>query len=173
VRRLPDPRALLLRRAAELAGQDRGERLALRLVAAVVDVEAVRPRRARLVVVVAAHEHGGEAGEVDVAGMAVAHDPRQCAGADPERRAPAGHAADAPARADRLAVARLEVAAGDRPRIQRVVGHRREPLTTSPLADDVFTRDECRESRIVRIPRVSRQQLLRLATFWLRPAFVL
>src|SRR6478736_3608306 len=44
---------------------------------------------------------------------------------------------------------------------------------TSPVADDDFARAERRESRIVRIPRVSRQQLVRLATFWLRPAFVL
>ena len=47
--------------AAELAGQDRGQRLPLLLAAALVHVDDEAPRRPRLVVVVANHERGGEA----------------------------------------------------------------------------------------------------------------
>src|SRR5207248_4595611 len=52
-------------------------------------------------------EDDAETGELDVAGPAVLDSPRQRALADPVGRAAARPAADRPARADRIAVARL------------------------------------------------------------------
>src|SRR3954469_20948709 len=75
--RLERPRELDERRAAQAAGDDPLERLALALVAALVDVEHEVPGRARLVVAVAEREHGGEAAEVDVAGVPAAGRPRK------------------------------------------------------------------------------------------------
>src|SRR4029079_17054559 len=73
------------------------------------------PRRARLVVVVAAHEHGLHPHEVDVVHAALLHHPGQRAEALAVGGAPAHLHADPAAGADRLAVAGLEIAAGDVP----------------------------------------------------------
>jgi len=111
-------------RAAELADQDARERLALPLVAAFVDVDREAPRRSRLVVVVADGERSIEAGEVDLARVAALDRPREDGEADAVGRATAGTASDPPARADRLAVAGLEVVARDLPRKQGIAFQR-------------------------------------------------
>src|SRR5207248_3130853 len=75
VARLADPRKPEHRVAAQLAEQDPRERVALALVAALVDPHHEAPRRAGLVVVVAVEEDRPEAAEVDVAGGAVLDQP--------------------------------------------------------------------------------------------------
>src|ERR1043165_6359519 len=115
VRVLERPRELLARAAAEAAGEDVGDRLALGLFRARIEKEPERPRGTRLVVVVAAHEHGLHAGQIEIADAALLDDPRERPEALAVGRAPAGAAADAAARADRLAVAGLQVAPGDPP----------------------------------------------------------
>ena len=64
-RSVRDPRQPQHRLAAELAGEDRGERRPLLGGAALVDVDDEAPRRAWLVVVVADHERSREAAQVD------------------------------------------------------------------------------------------------------------
>ena len=118
---LPDPRQQAHMRPAEPAEEQILERLPLPLVAALVDVEEDRPRRARLVVVVRDHERDEQAVHVDLADPALLDPPAEDAVADAVGGAAAGDAADHPARADRLAVARLEVGAAD-----GEVGHARD-----------------------------------------------
>src|SRR4051812_46947522 len=113
--RLPRPWEVHERGTVPRAGEDGLERWALALVRTLVEVEEEVPRRARLVVVVAARQHGREPGEVDVARVAALDRPRQRALADAVGRAPPAAAADAPAGADRVAVAGLEVGARDPP----------------------------------------------------------
>src|SRR5581483_16201 len=114
-RLLPRPREVLERVAAEPARVDRLERGALLAVRALVEVEDEAPRRARLVVVVARRQRHRKAVERDAADRAVGDHPREHPEALAVRRAPAGHAVDPAAWADRIAVARLEVAAADAP----------------------------------------------------------
>src|SRR3954454_7064112 len=113
--RLPHPRKVLLRVAAEPAGEDAFERGALLLGRARVEVQHPRPRRPRLAVAVAERERDRKPGDVEAVDGTVLDQPRQDAHADAVRRAPAGHAVDPAARADRVAVARLEVAAANPP----------------------------------------------------------
>src|SRR5258705_12769709 len=83
---------------------------------ALVDVEHDLPGGARLSPVDVAEGHYGlQAGQVEAVGVAVADVPRQGAEAFPEAGGPAGAAGHATARADRLAVACLEVGAPDVP----------------------------------------------------------
>src|SRR5438094_4676371 len=119
---LPDPGQLGDMRPGELAEEHGGERSLLPVVAALVDVKPDRPRRPRFVVVVAHDERRGEAAQVDVPDAALVDLPREHAEADAVGGAPARDAADHPARADRLAVARLEVRAAhaEAPGIQAI-----------------------------------------------------
>src|SRR5205807_4757059 len=94
---------------------DRLERLALIRGGALVQVEDPAPRGARLVVAVAGGERHRQPGEVSVACGALLDQPRQDSQALAVGRAPARHAVDLAARADRVAVARLEVRAADSP----------------------------------------------------------
>ena len=119
---LERPRELLQRRSPEAAEEDLGERLALALVAALVEVEVEAPGGARLVVVVAAGEDDVEPGQVQLPGAAPLDRPRQRAEADAVGGATALAAADRSAGADRLAVARLQVGPGELP--GQVVAHR-------------------------------------------------
>src|SRR5215211_702047 len=112
---LPYPWELALGRPTELPRQDAGERLALPVVAALVDEEEVGPGRSGLVVRVAQGQDRPHAGQVDVARPPLLDGPREGAQALAEGRAAAGAAADPPAWADRLAVAGLEVGARDGP----------------------------------------------------------
>src|SRR5213075_2736180 len=112
---LPGPREVVVRLAAQRPREDALQRLALRLGAALVQEEDVRPRRALLVVAVAAGERDGESRDVDVADLPVLDDPGERAEADAVRRAPAGPPVDPPAGANDVAVAGLEVAARDVP----------------------------------------------------------
>jgi hypothetical protein len=102
-------------RPRQAAGEDRLERRALGVVPALVDVEHEAPRRAVLVVAVARGEHDAEAGQLDAVSGAVVDQPRKRAEADAVGGAAAHHAVDPAARADRLAVAGLEVRARDVP----------------------------------------------------------
>src|SRR5581483_4853488 len=104
-----------------------------------VDVEHDRPGRARLVVVVANREHRCEAAEVDVVEPALVDAPAERARADAVGRASSGRLADHPARADRVAVARLEVGARDPPAHSAV----QIPAPTSAAAEAVATRSPC------------------------------
>src|SRR4051812_33592726 len=113
--RLPRPREVLLGVAAEAAGVDRLERLALLARRALVEVERPRPRRAGLVVAVATGQRDRRACEVAPVGLALLDQPRQRTGADAVRRPPARLAVDTAARADRVAVAGFEVGAADPP----------------------------------------------------------
>src|SRR5919198_2455813 len=113
---LEDPGELLSGRAPEAARQHVGHRLPLPFIATRVDEQGVRPGRAGVVVVVAERQHGAHAGHVQAADPPLLDDPRERAEALPVSGAPAGPASDPAAGADRLAVARLEVAAGDTPR---------------------------------------------------------
>src|SRR5262249_52812503 len=108
-------------RAGQAAGEDRFERLALGLVGAVVDVEHEAPRRALFVVAVPAGEHDAEPVERHTVGVALEDAPRERAEADAVRGAAAHDAVDPAARTDRLAVARLEVRAGDAPGAHRPI----------------------------------------------------
>ena len=67
---LPRPRELLQGRSPEASGEDLLEGIALALVGALVEVEVEVPRRARLVVVVAAREDDVQPGEVELPGPA-------------------------------------------------------------------------------------------------------
>jgi hypothetical protein len=81
------------------------------------------PRGARLFPVEVAQGHDGpQVGQVDAVGVAVMDVPRQRAEALPEAGGSAGPAAHAAARADRFAVARLEIGATHAP-----VHHRAAP----------------------------------------------
>src|SRR6266540_5334665 len=115
VARLPGPREVLHLPALGSAGPDLLERPPLLVVAAFVDVEQERPGRALLVVAVARRERDAEPGQVRVAYAPVDDLPREGALADSVGRAAAGNPVDPPAGADRLAVAGLEVRAGDAP----------------------------------------------------------
>src|SRR5439155_8791610 len=68
--RLERPRELLEGRTAGVTEEDRRERLALRDVRRVVEIEEEVPRGSRLVVVVPGDEHHPLAGQVDLAGVA-------------------------------------------------------------------------------------------------------
>src|SRR5205085_10407857 len=87
-------------------------------VAALVDIEPERPRRAVLVVAVPNREHDAEPRDVGLVGAAFGDRPRQRAFADTVRGAPAAHTPDRATGTDRIAVAGLEVCAAD------AVGHR-------------------------------------------------
>ena len=112
-------------RPTEAPEEHRLERTALLVAAAGVDVEHDRPRRSLLVVVVP-HEHRGrEPGDVDVSDEPLLDPPGESSVADPVRRSPALDAPDHAARADRLAVARLEVRTANAERHRRYVRLRR------------------------------------------------
>src|SRR6266540_6156340 len=113
--RLPNPWKLFLRRPAEASEEDLRERGALELVAAIVDVEHEPPRRGLLVVVVHAGEHRTKPGEIGGTGTSALDLPRQRTHTDPVGGSPATPAVDRAARADRLAIARLEVGTGNLP----------------------------------------------------------
>src|SRR5207302_961232 len=74
-----------------------------------------RPRRPRLIVAVVARDRYREAGEIHLAGRSLLDQPRQRSHAHAVRGAPTRHTIYAPAGTDRVAVARLEVAATDAP----------------------------------------------------------
>src|SRR4051812_6057398 len=114
--RLAHPRQPQDPLASRATEEDRLEGGALLRVAGLVDIEDERPRRARLVVVVAAGERHVQSAEVYPLEGAVGDAPAQEAEALAVGRAAAGQAAGHPAWADRLAVARLEVGALNMPR---------------------------------------------------------
>src|SRR5207249_3809135 len=74
---LPGPWELLERGAAEPAGEDLGEGIALPLVAALVEVEEEAPGGPLLVVVVAAGQHHPEPRQVDLARVTLLDRPGQ------------------------------------------------------------------------------------------------
>src|SRR3954462_14770334 len=112
---LPRPRKVLERVAAELPRVDPLDRVSACGVGVLIDVEDEAPRGARLVVVVSRRHSHSHAVERYLVCMAVLDHPRQPPEALAPRRAPAGLAVDAAARADRDTVARLEVAPFDVP----------------------------------------------------------
>src|SRR5207248_2371180 len=112
---LPRPREMRQRIAAEPAGVDRLQRFPLRVVRPLVEIDDEAPGRAGLVVVVARRQRDGEAVERDVVRVAALDHPREHAQALAVRRAAARDPVDPAAGADRVAVARLEVAAADPP----------------------------------------------------------
>src|SRR5579872_1665987 len=105
---LADPGQLV--QAVEEEPFERGPLLS---VGVLVDVEDDGPRRSGLVVVVPADECDVEPADLDAVDGAALDRPREDAVALAVRRAAAEDAADLPARADRLAVARLEVRAAE------------------------------------------------------------
>ena len=111
------------RRSTGAAQEDVGQRGVLVGVGAVVDEQAHRPRRSRLVVVVCADHHRLSAGEVEGAGMASRDQPGECEVAHAESRPSTGATADLAARADRQTAARFEVGACHRPRQRRDQNH--------------------------------------------------
>src|SRR3990170_2592064 len=113
VPRLPDPRKDVHVRTARTTEEDVRERLLLLRAAPIVDVEDDAPRRAGLVVVVPDGQGDAQAGHVDLAYDSVLDPPRERAVADAVRRPAALDPVDHAARADRLAVARLEVRAAN------------------------------------------------------------
>src|SRR5438876_9051199 len=74
---LERPRELALRRATERAAVDRRDRVDLLVGRALVDVEEVAPRRARLVVVVARRHDDSEVLQVDIAGTPLEDPPAE------------------------------------------------------------------------------------------------
>ena len=112
---LPRPREVAQRVSAETPGEDGFERGALLAGGARVDIERPRPRRARLVVVVAGGQRDRQARQVGAVRGAVLDQPREDARADPVGRAAARRAVDPAARTDGVAVAGLEVGAPDAP----------------------------------------------------------
>jgi hypothetical protein len=111
------------------AEEDVGQRGPLLVAGAGVDVEHDLPRGTRLhPVQVADRQHRPQAGQVDSTGVTVADGPGQGAEALPETGRAAGAAADAAARADRLAVASLKIRALHPP-----VGHRAGPCCAHHL----------------------------------------
>src|SRR4051794_33699294 len=114
--RLAHPRQPQDPLASRATEEDRFEGGALLAISRSVDVEHDRPRRAGLVVVVAARERDVQSIQVDPVEGAFGDVPAQEAEALAVGRAATGHAAGHPTRADRLAVARLEVSALNVPR---------------------------------------------------------
>src|SRR5262245_43694584 len=113
--RLEDPRKLPHRRASQLSGEDAGEQVALLGVASLVDVEHEGPGRARLVVRIAQDENDAETGEIDAVRLSVRDRPGERTKADAVGRPATRASADSSAGADRLAVARLQIRARERP----------------------------------------------------------
>ena len=101
--------------------EDVGQRRALPLIAALVDVEVEMPGRTGLLVVVVIYERRRQPVQHNLVGNARLHQPGEEAEAGPVRGATAGNVGDGPAGADRHAVARLEVRAGDSPRLRPAV----------------------------------------------------
>src|SRR5207247_117637 len=93
------------------AEEDVRERRVLGTVGAVVDEEAHRPGRSRLVVVVGADQHDLSSGEVQSACVASRDQPGKGEIAHAEGGPPSIATPDLPARADRETVAGLEVRA--------------------------------------------------------------
>jgi hypothetical protein len=114
---LADGRAVQLsNRAAGPAKEDVSERGLLTLAGAVVYVEHDLPWGTRLhAVKVANGHHHPEAGKIDAIGVTVVDVPGQGAEALPETGGPARAATNAAARADRLAIAGLEIGASHAP----------------------------------------------------------
>src|ERR1044072_8811394 len=108
VARLEGPGKVVDLRPGPEPGEDGLHRVVLCLVRAVVDVEHEAPRRAFLVVAIPSGQNDAEPAEVEPARFAVHDLPRERAQALVVGRATAHDAVDAPARADRLAVTRLE-----------------------------------------------------------------
>ncbi len=101
--------------AARFTEQDAFQRAALLVGAALVEDERDAPRRPGLVVVVV-HEQGGvEPRELEPVGGPFVDQPPEHAEAHAVGRASAGDPVGHPARTHRVAVARLEVPAGDPP----------------------------------------------------------
>ena len=99
--------------AAAPAGEDLRQRLALARVAALIQEERERPRRALDVVAVARGEDDAHSPEIDPVGFTLLDRPRERELADSVRRAAAGPPIDPPARARRIAIAGLEVGPAD------------------------------------------------------------
>ena len=112
---LPRPRKVPQRVTRERAGEDALQCVPLPIVGVLVEIEDVAPRRTWLVVVVAHRDRDLAAPERHVLDSAVLDRPGEHAEALAERGAPAGHAVDPPARANRVAVAGFEVTARDPP----------------------------------------------------------
>ena len=110
---LPDRRAVQAGdRSAGPAEEDAGQRFPLPVAGVLVDVEHDLPAGAGMhPVEVTDREHGPQPGQVGAVGVALVDVPGQGAEALPERGRPPGAPAYAPARADRLAVASLEIGA--------------------------------------------------------------
>src|SRR5262249_14434211 len=111
--------------ASELPGEDSLECRELLQVRTLVEVEDPLPGRAGLVVVVPERERDLQPRQVrpfrvaDFFGVALFDLPREDSHADAVGRAAARHAVDTATRADRIAVARLEIAAPNLPRRSR------------------------------------------------------
>src|SRR4029079_18542015 len=112
---LPRPREVALRVAAEPAGEDGLERVALLHRTARVQIQDPRPRRPRLIVAVPAHQRDRQAGQVGPLRRALVDQPRQHPQAHAMRGPSAGGPVDPTAGTDRVAVARLEVRTANPP----------------------------------------------------------
>jgi hypothetical protein len=115
---LPGPGKVLELLAGDPAAPDLLDGELLVRTRPLVDVEDPRPRRTVLVVAVAGCKRDVQAGEIGFVRRAVDDLPREGAFTDVVRGTAAGDAVDPPAGADRVAVARLEVRAGDAPGAQ-------------------------------------------------------
>src|SRR3954471_7003616 len=113
--RLPRPREMPKGVAAQPAGEDALKRGALLVGCRGVEIQRPRPRRAGLVVAVAAGQCDRQPGKVGAMHCALLDQPRQHAHAHAVRGAPARPAVDPAARTDRVAVAGLEIRAADAP----------------------------------------------------------
>ena len=115
VARLPRPGEMVELASGDASGPDFFERPVLFGRPSLVQVEDPAPGRAFLVVAVASRQRDSEAGEVGLIRVAVDDLPVQRAEADAVRRPASRLAVDLPARADRVAVAGLEVRPRDAP----------------------------------------------------------
>src|SRR5262249_38984498 len=111
----PRPRKVRLRVPSEPPAEDGLERRELLLAPALVEVEDPLPRGTGLVVVVTERERDLEPCEIGPRGVSCLDHPGEDAHADAVGGAAAGDAVDASAGADRVAVARLEIAPSDLP----------------------------------------------------------
>jgi len=97
--------------ASRPAEEDRSQRTVLGVVGCVVNIQADPPRRSRFIVVVPPSQDYGKIAEDDVVRPALSDVPGKGELTDAECGATAGTVAYGAARADGVAVARLEVAA--------------------------------------------------------------
>src|ERR1700686_551989 len=101
------------------AEEDPSQRIELRVISLIVDVEADAPRRLWFIVVVPTRHDHGPVVEDDAVCLAVFDEPGQRELADAVSGATPLLSANGTTRTDRVTVARFEVAAGDMPQLGR------------------------------------------------------